>query len=277
MNAYRPKPQTSAKILFDVLQAQDHPSRAARAGQPRPRPAPGARETGKIRRRGGAPLNRDGDGSRRAGMRAGSPCRQRPQAYPDLRRNRLAGALRATRRTAARACRRCSRWCCTNGSRSQQAGPRQACCLAHLRCYKHHASAELKNTARSRPANGSRPCATARATRGSDLGLVRTRAVPQDDGSYPLVAPRSSSRAASDLERQHRAPGALAACPSRPAQRAAVPGAKFYPTARSSVVCKRIEGDGGCTEADLPRHALRRRSTRLAGVSERQGASTRCS
>ncbi len=88
-------------------------------------------------------------------------------------------------------------------------------------CIKHHASDALKARYLEKMATGewlATMCLT-EPHAGSDLGLCRTKAVPQSDGSYQLQRHQDLHlRRRARPDRQHRAPGAGA-----PARRAARP------------------------------------------------------
>ena len=115
-------------------------------------------------------------------------------------------------------------------------------------CIRHHGSDALKARYLEKLATGewlATMCLT-EPHAGSDLGLVRTKAVPLADGRYALSGHQDLHlRRRTRPDRQHRAPGAGA--PARRARRAqgpvAVPGAQV-PGRRQpqrACICERIE------------------------------------
>ena len=192
MNAYRPQASDIGFILFDVLQAQDHlaelPALADNADPDLLRQV--LEEAGKFVGEVVAPLNRDGDeiGARwhdgqvtmppgfrdayqafwQAGW--GSLCSQTEdggQGLPAVLDTLLYEMLSAANHG----------WTMAPG-------------LLHgaYECLRHHGSAALRQTYLPKLATGewlATMCLT-EPHAGSDLGLVRTRAVPLPDGRYAL-------------------------------------------------------------------------------------------
>ncbi|WP_342131429.1 acyl-CoA dehydrogenase family protein [Hydrogenophaga sp. OTU3427] len=114
-------------------------------------------------------------------------------------------------------------------------------------CVKHHASDELKALYLDKLATGewlATMCLT-EPHAGSDLGLVRTKAVPQADGSYRLSGTKIFiSGGEHDLSDNivHLVLARLPDAPAGPKGLSLFLVPKFYPDgSRSAVVCERIE------------------------------------
>ncbi len=251
MNAYRPQASDIGFILFDVLRVQDSlaqlPALAEHADPDLLRQV--LEEAGKFVGEVVAPLNRDGDeiGARfhdgqvtmapgfrdayQAFWQAGWPALSGDpadggQGLPAVLEMVLYEWLSAANHG----------WTMAPG-------------LLHgaYECIKHHASAELKDQYLEKVASGewlSTMCLT-EPHAGSDLGLVRTRAVPQDDGSYCLSGTKIFiSGGEHDLSDNivHLVLARLPDSPPGPKGLSLFLVPKFYPDgSRSAVVCERIE------------------------------------
>ncbi len=130
-------------------------------------------------------------------------------------------------------------------------------------CIKHHASDELKARYLQKVATGewlATMCLT-EPHAGSDLGLARTRAVPQADGTYRLSGTKIFiSGGEHDLSDNivHLVLARLPDAPPGPKGLSLFLLPKFMPDgSRSAVHCDRIEEKMGCTAAPPARCASR--------------------
>ena len=108
-----------------------------------------------------------------------------------VRRRRLAGAERATRRTAARACRTCVNQCFYEMLNSANQAWTMYPGLSHgaYECLHAHGTDEQKALYLPKLTSGQwtgTMCLTEPHC-GTDLGLLRTKAEPQPDGSYRIT------------------------------------------------------------------------------------------
>ena len=139
-----------------------------------------------------APLNRTGDeiGCRFVDGEVHTPPGFR-EAYQAFVRRRLARALGRARGRRPGPARACSKPILFEWLSAANHGLTMAPGLLHgaYECLKHHGSEELKQRYLSKIASGewlATMCLT-EAHAGSDLGQVRTRAVPQADGSFRVA------------------------------------------------------------------------------------------
>ena len=251
MNAYRPQASDIGFILFDVLQAQDHlaelPALADNADPDLLRQV--LEEAGKFVGEVVAPLNRDGDeiGARWHEGRVTMPpgAREAYQAFWQ------AGwpALSGDPQDGGQGLPTVLEMVLYEWLSAANLGWTMAPGLLHgaYECIKHHASAELKSQYLHKVATGewlSTMCLT-EPHAGSDLGLVRTKAVPQDDGSYHLSGTKIFiSGGEHDLSDNivHLVLARLPDSPPGPKGLSLFLVPKFYPDGtRSAVVCERIE------------------------------------
>lgn len=251
MNAFQPNPADTGFVLFDVLRAPEVlaglPALAENADADLMRQV--AEEAGKFVGEVVAPLNRDGDeiGARwkdgavtmppgfrdayQAFWRAGWPALS---AAPEDGGQGLPAALEAM----------LYEWLSAANH-----GWTMAPGLLHgaYECIKHHASAELKAKYLEKVATGewlATMCLT-EPHAGSDLGLCRARAVPQDDGRYALSGTKIFiSGGEHDLTDNivHLVLARLPDAPPGPKGLSLFLVPKFYEDGtRSAAVCERIE------------------------------------
>lgn len=142
-------------------------------------------------------------------------------------------------------------------------------------CIKHHASSELKAQYLEKVATGewlATMCLT-EPHAGSDLGLARTKAVVQGDGSYQINGTKIFiSGGEHDLSDNivHLVLARLPDSPPGPKGLSLYLVPKFYSDGtRSNVVCERIEEKWACTAVPPASCAL---MTPLAGWWVKQGA-----
>lgn len=251
MNAYRPQAADIGFILFDVLQAQDRlaqlPALADNADPDLLRQV--LEEAGKFVGEVVAPLNRDGDeiGARFHGGAVTMPpgAREAYQAFWQ------AGwpALSGDPADGGQGLPTVLEMVLYEWLSGANLGWTMAPGLLHgaYECIKHHASPELKAQYLEKVATGewlATMCLT-EPHAGSDLGLARTKAVPQADGSYQLSGTKIFiSGGEHDLTDNivHLVLARLPDSPPGPKGLSLFLVPKFYQDGtRSAVVCERIE------------------------------------
>jgi alkylation response protein AidB-like acyl-CoA dehydrogenase len=251
MNAYRPQAADIGFILFDVLQAQDRlselPALADNADPELLRQV--LEEAGKFVGEVVAPLNRDGDeiGARFKDGAVTMPpgAREAYQAFWQ------AGwpALSAAPEDGGQGLPTVLEMVLYEWLSGANIGWTMAPGLLHgaYECIRHHASAELKSQYLEKVATGewlATMCLT-EPHAGSDLGLARTKAVPQADGSYSVSGTKIFiSGGEHDLSDNivHLVLARLPDSPPGPKGLSLFLVPKFYADGtRSAVVCERIE------------------------------------
>ena len=251
MNAYRPQADDIAFVLFDVLQADQSlrqlPALAENADPDLMRQV--LEEAGKFVGEVVAPLNRDGDeiGARFENGQVTMP----PGARAAYQAFWQAGwpALSAAPEAGGQGLPTVLEMVLYEWLSAANLGWTMAPGLLHgaYECIKHHASAELQASYLEKIATGewlSTMCLT-EPQAGSDLGLVRTKAVAQPDGSYQISGTKIFiSGGEHDLTDNivHLVLARLPDSPPGPKGLSLFLVPKFYPDGtRSAVVCERIE------------------------------------
>lgn len=251
MNAYLPSAGDAGFILFDVLQAHEQlaqlPALAENADPDLMRQV--LEEAGKFAGEVVAPLNRDGD-EIGAQWKAGSVTM--PPGFRDAYQAFWqAGwpALSAAPEDGGQGLPTVLEMVLYEWLSAANHGWTMAPGLLHgaYECIKHHASDELKARYLEKVATGewlSTMCLT-EPHAGSDLGLVRTKAVPQADGSYRLSGTKIFiSGGEHDLTDNivHLVLARLPDSPPGPKGLSLFLVPKFYEDgSRSAVECERIE------------------------------------
>ena len=251
MNAYLPSAGDAGFILFDVLQAHEQlaqlPALAENADPDLMRQV--LEEAGKFAGEVVAPLNRDGD-EIGAQWKAGSVTM--PPGFRDAYQAFWqAGwpALSAAPEDGGQGLPTVLEMVLYEWLSAANHGWTMAPGLLHgaYECIKHHASDELKAHYLEKVATGewlSTMCLT-EPHAGSDLGLVRTKAVPQADGSYRLSGTKIFiSGGEHDLTDNivHLVLARLPDSPPGPKGLSLFLVPKFYEDgSRSAVECERIE------------------------------------
>ncbi len=251
MNAYRPQAADIGFILFDVLQAQDRlaqlPALADNADPDLLRQV--LEEAGKFVGEVVAPLNRDGDeiGARFKDGQVTMPpgAREAYQAFWQAGWPALSGAIE----DGGQGLPTVLEMVLYEWLSGANLGWTMAPGLLHgaYECIKHHASPELKARYLEKVATGewlATMCLT-EPHAGSDLGLARTKAVPQADGSYHISGSKIFiSGGEHDLTDNivHLVLARLPDSPPGPKGLSLFLVPKFYEDGtRSAVVCERIE------------------------------------
>jgi alkylation response protein AidB-like acyl-CoA dehydrogenase len=251
MNAYRPQAADIGFILFDVLQAQDSlselPALADNADPDLLRQV--LEEAGKFVGEVVAPLNRDGDevGARYKDGQVTMP----PGARDAYQAFWQAGwpALSGDPADGGQGLPTVLEMVLYEWLSGANIGWTMAPGLLHgaYECIKHHASAELKSQYLEKVATGewlATMCLT-EPHAGSDLGLARTKALPQADGSYQLSGTKIFiSGGEHDLTDNivHLVLARLPDSPPGPKGLSLFLVPKFYQDGtRSAVACERIE------------------------------------
>lgn len=251
MNAYRPQAADIGFILFDVLQAQDRlaqlPALADNADPDLLRQV--LEEAGKFVGEVVAPLNRDGDeiGARFKDGAVTMPpgAREAYQAFWQAGWPALSGAPE----DGGQGLPTVLEMVLYEWLSGANLGWTMAPGLLHgaYECIKHHASPELKAQYLEKVATGewlATMCLT-EPHAGSDLGLARTKAVPQADGSYAVSGTKIFiSGGEHDLTDNivHLVLARLPDSPPGPKGLSLFLVPKFYQDgSRSAVVCERIE------------------------------------
>lgn len=251
MNAYRPQAADIGFILFDVLQAQDRlaqlPALADNADPDLLRQV--LEEAGKFVGEVVAPLNRDGDeiGARFKDGAVTMPpgARAAYQAFWQAGWPALSGATE----DGGQGLPTVLEMVLYEWLSGANLGWTMAPGLLHgaYECIKHHASPELKASYLEKLVTGewlATMCLT-EPHAGSDLGLARTKAVVQSDGSYQISGTKIFiSGGEHDLSDNivHLVLARLPDSPPGPKGLSLFLVPKFYPDGqRSAVVCERIE------------------------------------
>ncbi|OGB72406.1 MAG: acyl-CoA dehydrogenase [Burkholderiales bacterium RIFOXYC12_FULL_65_23] len=251
MNAYRPQAADIGFILFDVLQAQDRlaqlPALADNADPDLLRQV--LEEAGKFVGEVVAPLNRDGDeiGARFKDGAVTMPpgARAAYQAFWQAGWPALSGATE----DGGQGLPTVLEMVLYEWLSAANLGWTMAPGLLHgaYECIKHHASPELKASYLEKLVTGewlATMCLT-EPHAGSDLGLARTKAVVQSDGSYQISGTKIFiSGGEHDLSDNivHLVLARLPDSPPGPKGLSLFLVPKFYPDGqRSAVVCERIE------------------------------------
>jgi alkylation response protein AidB-like acyl-CoA dehydrogenase len=251
MNAYHPQAADIGFILFDVLQVQDTlselPALADNADPELLRQV--LEEAGKFVGEVVAPLNRDGDeiGARFHQGQVTMPPGARA-AYQAFWQSGWP-ALSGDPADGGQGLPTVLEMVLYEWLSGANLGWTMAPGLLHgaYECIKHHASPELKAQYLEKIATGewlSTMCLT-EPHAGSDLGLVRTKAVPQSDGSFALSGTKIFiSGGEHDLTDNivHLVLARLPDSPPGPKGLSLFLCPKFYPDgSRSAVICERIE------------------------------------